>query len=74
MNNHQNTKKNTTPFQINDEPRKWNQENGTKKMEPRKWNHSVRGNLKVLSVIHFYILHIKLFFSYIFIYYFTSLI
>jgi len=20
------------------EPRKWNQENGTKKMEPRKWN------------------------------------
>jgi len=23
----------TTPFQINDEPRKWNQENGTKKME-----------------------------------------
>uniref|UniRef100_A0A6C0AF43 Uncharacterized protein n=1 Tax=viral metagenome TaxID=1070528 RepID=A0A6C0AF43_9ZZZZ len=24
----------TSPSQINEEPRKWNQENGTKKMEP----------------------------------------
>uniref|UniRef100_A0A6C0AGB7 Uncharacterized protein n=1 Tax=viral metagenome TaxID=1070528 RepID=A0A6C0AGB7_9ZZZZ len=31
------------------EPRKWNQENGTKKMEPRKWNHSVCGNLKAIG-------------------------